>query len=174
MGSNPCLTLLLVYSGIVTIALVITASLLGTAHTSVVCSGDGTEVLVEHYSIVDNSHDDVKEGEASDEPDEPCKCHCNCKMEELITGVEVFILTCLGVLILSLTIYSCLAFRFVILKKRKVNQMRIQAEADRANRESEQIEIQKRREWVREFHSEAIEMGNLAKQIPRVIPKDLE
>ena len=95
-------------------------------------------------------------------------------MEELITGVEVFILTCLGVLILSLTIYSCLAFRFVILKKRKVNQMRIQAEADRANRESEQIEIQKRREWVREFQSEAIEMGNLAKQIPRVIPKDLE
>ena len=144
MGSNPCLTLLLVYSGIVTIALVITTSLLGT-HTSVVCSGDGTEVLVEHYSIVDNSHDDVKEGEASDEPDEPCKCHCNCKTEELITGVEVFILTCLGVLILSLTIYSCLAFRFVILKKRKVNQMRIQAEADRAKRESEQLEIQKSR-----------------------------
>ena len=174
MGSNPCLTLLLVYSGIVTIALVITASLLGTTHTSVVWSGDGTEVLVEHYSIVDNSHDDVKEGEESDEPDEPCKCHCNCKTEELITGVEVFILTCLGVLILSLTIYSCLAFRFVILKKRKVNQMRIQAEADRAKKESEQLEIQKRREWVREFQSEAIEMGNLAKQIPRVIPKDLE
>ena len=121
MGSNPCLTLLLVYSGIVTIALVITASLLGNAHISVVCSGDGTEVLVEHYSIVDNSHEDVKEGEVSDEPDEPCRCHCNCKTEELITGVEVFILTCLGILILSLTIYSCLAFRFMILKKRKVN-----------------------------------------------------
>ena len=52
--------------------------------------------------------------------------------------------------------------------------MRIQAEADRAKRESEQLEIQKRREWVREFQSEAIEMGNLAKQIPRAISKDLE
>ena len=71
-----------------------------------VCSGDGTEVLVEHYSIVDESHDDVKEGKVSDEP---CKCHCNSKTEELVTGVKVFILTCVGILVLSLTIYSCLA-----------------------------------------------------------------
>ena len=71
-SSNPCLTLFLVYSGIVTIALVITASLLGTNHTSVVCSGDGTEVQVNHYSVVDESQDDVKEG-VSDEPE--CKCH---------------------------------------------------------------------------------------------------
>ena len=174
MGSNPCLTVLLVYSGIVTIGLIITASLLGTSHTSVVCSGDGTEVLVEHYSIVDNCHDDVKEGEAAEERDEPYTCHCNCKTEELITGVEVFILTCLGILILSLTIYSCLAFRFMILKKRKVNQLRLQAEQDRAKKEADQLEIQKRHEWVQKFQTEAIEKGNLAKQLPKGLPKDLE
>ena len=83
-------------------------------------------------------------------------------------------MTCLGILILSLTMYSCLAFRLMILKKRKVNQLRLQAEADRAKKEAEQLEIQKRRESVREFQTEAIEMGNLAKQLPRVIPKDLE
>ena len=38
----------------------------------------------------------------------------------------------------------------------------------------EQAELEKRREWVREFQSEAFEMGALAKQLPRAIPKDLE
>ena len=52
--------------------------------------------------------------------------------------------------------------------------MRIQAEANRAKKESEQLEIQKRREWVREFQTEAIEMGNLAKQLPKGLPKALE
>ena len=91
-----------------------------------------------------------------------------------MTEVEVFILTCVGILVLSLTIYSCLALRYVILKKRKCNQMRVQAEADRVKKDSELAEIKKRREWVRGFQSEAIEMGALAKQLPRAVPKDLE
>ena len=72
-SSNPCLTILLVYSATVTIALIITGALLGTTHTSVTCAGDGTGVQVTHYSIVDESQDNV-EGEGSEEPF--AKCHC--------------------------------------------------------------------------------------------------
>ena len=69
MASNPCLTFLLVYSGIVTITLIITSALLVTTHTKVVCKGDGEEVVVNHYSVVDESKDEVEEGES----EEPCK-----------------------------------------------------------------------------------------------------
>ena len=90
-------------------------------------------MVVEHYAIVDESHDDVEEGELS----EPCKC--SCKTEGLVKAVEVFILTCVGILVLSLTIYSCLALRFVILKRRKSNKERVQHEADPQKEEKEKI-----------------------------------
>ena len=124
MASNPCLTILLVYSALITISLVITSALLATNHRhSVVCSGEGGdgEVVVTHYSVVDNSHDEVEEGE----PGEVCQCHCDCKKEELITAVEVFTLTSVGILVLAVTIYSCLGMRYVILKRRKINAERI-------------------------------------------------
>ena len=63
MASNPCLTFLLVYSALVSIALIITSVLLATAHTTVVCTGDGKEVVVNHYAVVDDSQDEVDEGE---------------------------------------------------------------------------------------------------------------
>ena len=126
MASNPCLTISLVYSALVTIALIITSALLATNHTSMVCSGEGGdgEVVVTHYSVVDNSHDEVEEGE----PGEICQCHCDCKKEELITAVEVFILTSVGILVLAVTIYSCLGMRYIILKRRKINAERIKLE----------------------------------------------
>ena len=107
-SSNPCLTLLMVYSATVTIALIITGSLLGTKHTNITCTGDGSGVLVTHYSLVDESQDSVEEGGSESEP---FKCHCNrtcnCETKQLITGVEIFLLTCVGILILALTIYTC-------------------------------------------------------------------
>ena len=87
MASNPCLTFLLVFSALVSIALVITSALLATAHTTVLCSGDGEEVVVNHYAVVDNSQEEFDEGK-----EEPCNCHCNCETEEMITVVKVFIL----------------------------------------------------------------------------------
>ena len=66
-SSNPCLTILLVYSALVTIALIVTGSLLGTTHSSVTCAGGDTGVQVTHYSFVDESQDNV-EGDGSEEP----------------------------------------------------------------------------------------------------------
>ena len=174
-SSNPCLTILLVYSATVTIALIITGSLLGTTHTSVTCAGDGTGVQVTHYSIVDESQDNV-EGDESEEPLAKCHCNhtCNCKTEQLITGVEIFLLTCVSLLILALTIYTCVSIRFVILKRKKMVKMKKAAEQEWVKRETEQKEIEKRREWVRD----AMELGALpapaAKGLVRPIPKDLE
>ena len=111
MASNPCLTFLLVYSTLVSIPLVITSALLATAHTTMVWIGDREEVVVNHYAVVDNSQDEVDVGE-----EEPCKCHCNCESEEIITAVEVFILTSVGILVLSLITYTCIALRHFILK----------------------------------------------------------
>ena len=173
-SSNPCLTILLVYSATVTIALIVTGALLGTTHTSVTCAGDGTGVQVTHYSIVDESQDNV-EGEGSEEP---FKCHCNhtcnCKTEHLITGVEIFLLTCVGILILALTIYTCVGIRMIILKRKKMVKMKKAAEQDRVRKENELQEIEKRREWVRD----AIELGALpaqaSKGLTKPVPKDLE
>ena len=117
MASNPCLTILLVYSALITISLIITSALLATNHGhSVVCSGEGGdgEVVVTHYPVVDNSHDEVEEGE----PGEVCQCHCDCKKEELITAVELFTLTSVGILVLAVTIYSCLGMRCYSEKKK--------------------------------------------------------
>ena len=137
MGSNPCLTFLLVYSPIVTIALIITSSLLATNHSAVVCKGEqGEEVVVNHYAVVDASKDEVFEGQ----PEENCKCHCNCKTEEMITGVEVFLLTSVGILIISLTVYSCLALRYCILKQKKHNAQMAEAEAQKIQEENDKIE----------------------------------
>ena len=139
MGSNPCLTFLLVYSPIVTIALIITSSLLATNHSAVVCKGEqGEEVVVNHYAVVDASKDEVFEGQ----PEENCKCHCNCKTEEMITGVEVFLLTSVGILIISLTVYSCLALRYCILKQKKHNVQMAEAEAQKIRDENDKIEKQ--------------------------------
>ena len=174
-SSNPCLTILLVYSATVTIALIITGSLLGTTHTSVTCTGDGTGAQVTHYSLVDESQDNV-EGDESEEPLAKCHCNhtCNCKTEQLITGVEIFLLTCVSLLILALTIYTCVGIRIVILKRKKMVKMKKAAEQERVKRETELQEIEKRREWVRD----AIELGALpaqaSKGLAKPVPKDLE
>ena len=95
MSSNPCLTFLLVYSAIVSIALIITSALLATSHSTLVCKGDGgEEVVVHHHSVVEESKDKVVEGQ----PEDSCKCHCNCQSEDLVTAGEIFILTCVGIL----------------------------------------------------------------------------
>ena len=106
------------------------------------------------------------------------KCHCNhmcnCKTEQLITGVEIFLLSCVSVLILALTIYTCVGIRMIILKRKKMVKMKKAAEQDRVKRETELQEIEKRREWVRD----AIELGALpaqaSKGLAKPVPKDLE
>ena len=172
-SSNPCLTILLVYSAICTIALVITGSLLGTTHASVTCTGGDTGVEITHYSILDESVDSVEEVE---EPLKACHCNhmCNCKTEQIITGVEIFLLTCVSLLVLALTIYTCVAVRVVILKRKKLIKQKKTSEQERLRKENEQIEIEKRREWVRD----AMELQMLPAPAPRglarPVPKDLE
>ena len=174
-SSNPCLTILLVYSALCTIALIITGSLLGTTHTSVTCTGGDTGVQVTHYSLVDDSQDSV-EGDKTEESLAKCHCNhtCNCKTEQLITGVEIFLLTCVSLLILALTIYTCVGIRWIILKRKKVVKMKKAAEQERVKKENEQKEIEKRREWVRD----AMELGALpahaTKGWAKPVPKDLE
>ena len=84
-------------------------------------------MVVNHYSVVDESKDEVEEGES----EEPCKCHCNCESEEIVTAVQVSILTAVGILVLSLTVYTCIALRFFILERKKRNTERVQLEAGR-------------------------------------------
>ena len=86
MGSKPYLTFLLVYSATVSIALIITSALHATNHSTVVCKG---RARLQGYAVVDASEDEI----VGAQPEDTCKCHCNCKTEEMITGVEVFILT---------------------------------------------------------------------------------
>ena len=174
-SSNPCLTILLCYSALVTIALIVTGSLLGTTHTSVTCAGGDTGVQVTHYSLLDQSEDNV-EGDESEEPLARCHCNhtCNCKTEQLITGVEIFLLSCVSVLVLALTIYTLVGIRHVILKRKKVVKQKEAAEQERVRKENEQAQIKMRREWVRD----AIELGALpdqaSKGAAKPIPKDLE
>ena len=148
-SSNPCLTILLVYSALCTIALIFTGSLLGTTHTSVTCTGGDTGVQVTHYSILDESQDSV-EGDKTEEPLKACHCNhtCNCKTEQLVTGVEIFLLTCVSLLILALTIYTCVAIRVVILKRKKMIKQKKASEQERLKKETEQKEIEKRRTMV--------------------------
>ena len=174
-SSNPCLTILLCYSALVTIALIVTGSLLGTTHTSVTCAGGDTGVQVTHYSLLDQSEDNV-EGDESEEPLAKCHCNhtCNCKTEQLITGVEIFLLSCVSVLVLALTIYTLVGIRHVILKRKKVVKQKEAAEQERVRKENEQAQIKMRREWVRD----AMELGALpaqtSKGLAKPIPKDLE
>ena len=174
-SSNPCLTILLCYSALVTIALIVTGSLLGTTHTSVTCAGGDTGVQVTHYSLLDQSEDNV-EGDESGEPLAKCHCNhtCNCKTEQLITGVEIFLLSCVSVLVLALTIYTLVGIRHVILKRKKVVKQKQAAEQERVRKENEQAQIKMRREWVRD----TIELGALpdqaSKGAAKPIPKDLE
>ena len=174
-SSNPCLTILLCYSALVTIALIVTGSLLGTTHIIVTCAGGDTGVQVTHYSILDESQDNV-EGDESGEPFAKCHCNhtCNCKTEQLITGVEIFLLSCVSVLVLALTIYTLVGIRHVILKRKKVVKQKQAAEQERVRKENEQAQIKMRREWVRD----TIELGALpdqaSKGLAKPIPKDLE
>ena len=174
-SSNPCLTVLLVYSALCTIALIITGSLLGTTHTSVTCTGGETGVQVTHYSIVDESQDNVHGDETEELLAPKCHCNhtCNCKNEKFVTAVEIFLLTCVSLLVLALTIYTCIAIRVIILKKKKMVKQKKVAEQERVKKETEQREIEKRREYLRE----AMELGALpapkpARPLP--VPKDLE
>ena len=163
MGSNPCLTFLLVYSALITIALLVTSTLLATNHSTVVCKGGGEggeEVIVNHYAVVDASKDEI------DDKPEQCKCHCNCKQEELVTGIEVFIVTAVGIIIIAIMIYSCLALRYCILKQRKLNVQLALAEEKRLQEESEKQEKEKRLKLIEELKNEAIELRDLQK-MPR-------
>ena len=164
MGSNPCLTFLLVYSALITIALMVTSTLLATSHSTVVCKGGGEggeEVIVNHYAVVDASKDEI-----DDKPELPCKCHCNCSKEELITGIEVFIVTAIGMIIMAIIVYSCLALRYCILKQRKLNVQLALAEEKRLQEESEKQEKEKRLKLIEELKNEAIELRDLQK-MPR-------
>ena len=172
-SSNPCLTILLIYSAICTIALVITGSLLGTTHASVTCTGGGdTGVEITHYSIVDESVDSVEEVEDT----KACHCNhtCNCKTEKIITGVEIFLLTCVSLLVLALTIYTFVAVRVVILKRKKLIKQKKTSEQERLRKENEQMEIEKRREWVRDAMELQMLPASTSKGLARPVPKDLE
>ena len=164
MGSNPCLTFLLVYSALITIALMVTSTLLATNHSTVVCKGGegGEEIVVNHYAVVDASKDEIDE----DKPEQPCKCHCNCRQEEMITGIEVFVVTAVGIIIIAITVYSCLALRYCILKQRKLNVQLALAEEKRLQEESEKQEKEKRLKLIEELKNEAIELRDLQK-MPR-------
>ena len=122
--ANPCLTFLLVYAGITLIGLIITSALLATAHTTVVCEGDGEVVEVNHYSVADFSSDEVAEGTEND-----CKCHCDCGGEKIITVALIFILIAVGIFPLSLTAYTCGLLHFHNRKhKKKVEENARQAD----------------------------------------------
>ena len=172
-SSNPCLTILLIYSAICTIALTITGSLLGTTHASVTCTGGDTGVEITHYSILDESVDSVEEVE---DPLKACHCNhtCNCKTEQIITGVEIFLLTCVSLLVLALTIYTCVAVRVVILKRKKLIKQKKTSEQERLRKENEQMEIEKRREWVRDAMELQMLPASTSKGLARPVPKDLE
>ena len=164
MGSNPCLTFLLVYSALITIALMVTSTLLATNHSTVVCKGGGEggeEVTVNHYAVIDASKDEI-----DDKPEHPCKCQCNCKQEELITGIEVFTVTVLGIIITAILVYSCLALRYCILKQRKINVQLALEEEKRLQEESEKQEKEKRLKLIEELKNEAIELRDMQK-MPR-------
>ena len=62
-------------------------------------------------------------------------CHYNCESEEMVTAVEVFILT---------AVYSCIALRFFTLKRRKHKIERAELEAENFKEKNERIEKQKR------------------------------
>ena len=160
MSSNPCLTFLLVYSALITIALMVTSTLLATSHSTVVCKGGkgGEVVEVNHYAVVDASKDEIDEGKP-----EQCKCHCNCSQKEVITGIEVFVVTSVGIIIIAITVYSCLALRYCILKQRKLNVQLAMAEAQRVREENDRLEKEKRLKLIEELKSEAIELGTMQK-----------
>ena len=82
----------------------------------------------------------------------------------MVTAVEAFILTAVGILVLSLTVYSCIALRFFILKHKKRNIERAELEAEKVKEENERKEKQKRRKLFEEFKSEAIESGAVKNQ----------
>ena len=83
----------------------------------------------------------------------------------------MFILTSVGILVLAVTIYSCLGMRYVILKRRKINAERIKLENEKIEAEKEKKEKENRRTAILEFLPEAMEMGMIAKK-PK--PVDLE
>ena len=170
MASNPCLTFLLVYSAIITVSLIITSALLATNHgRNMVCNGSEVEeeIVNTHYSVFDNSEDDIGEKDL----EKICQCHCNCKKEEIITGVEVFIITAMGILILGLIVYCCLGVRKIILKRKMINAERLRLENEQIEAENEKREKELRRKAFLELLPEAIEMGAIANK-PK--PVDLE
>ena len=63
--------------------------------------------------------------------------HCNCGTEEMITAVEVFILTSVWILVHSLITYTCIALRHFILKRKKQYSGRVCLEADRIKDEDQ-------------------------------------
>ena len=83
----------------------------------------------------------------------------------------MFILTSVGILVLATTISSCLGIRLIILKRRKVNALRIKLETEKLEAEKEKKEKQDRRTAILEFLPEAMEIGMIAKN-PK--PVDLE
>ena len=84
--------------------------------------------------------------------------------------MEVFTLTSVGVLVLGLTVYSCLGMRFIILKKRKINAEKLKIENDRLTAENERKEKELRKQAFLELIPE-MEMSAIAAK-PK--PVDLE
>ena len=73
-----CLTVLLVYASVTSIALVIVSGLLATAHkTAVVCKGDEELIEITHDSALDSSYVTVEENEVG-------KVTCNCGERKLL------------------------------------------------------------------------------------------
>ena len=170
MASNPCLTFLLIYSAIITVSLIVTSSLLGTNHgRNMVCNGSevGEVIVNTHYSVFDNRQDDIVEKDL----EKICQCHCNCKKEEIITGIVVFVVTTLGILILALMVYCCSGVRSIILERKKINEEQLRLETERKEAENEKREKELRRKTFLELWPEAIELGAIA-NTPK--PVDLE
>ena len=88
--------------------------------------------------------------------------------------MEIFLLTCVSLLVLALTIYTFVAVRVVILKKKKLIKQKKTSEQERLRKENEQMEIEKRREWVRDAMELQMLPASTSKGLARPVPKDLE
>ena len=90
----------------------------------------------------------------------------NANVTEIAARIEVFVVTSVGIIIIAITVYSCLALRYCILKQRKLNVQLAMAEAQRVREENDRQEKEKRLKLIEELKREAIELGTMQK-MPR-------
>ena len=67
-----------------------------------------------------------------------------------------------------------MAVRVVILKRKKLIKQKKTSEQERLRKENEQMEIEKRREWVRDAMELQMLPASASKGLARPVPKDLE